>query len=99
MPRSMPDDVPKRPKRLWSPTPERIEQAAITSFARDHGLPTAYDELWRWSVADVERFWALIWSHYEVSGTYDEVLTDPAMPGARWFPGASLNYAGHILRD
>ena len=23
----MPDDAPKRPKRLWSPTPERIERA------------------------------------------------------------------------
>ncbi len=90
----MPDPAPTR---LWSPSPERIERAAITSFAREHGLPEAYEELWRWSVADIERFWALIWSHYGVSGTYDEVLADAAMPGARWFPGASLNYAGHIL--
>ncbi len=95
----MPDPGPKTPKELWRPTPERIERAAITSFARDHGLPTDYEELWRWSVADIERFWALIWSHYGVSGIYDEVLADPAMPGTRWFPGASLNYAGHILRD
>lgn len=26
------------------------------------------------------------------------MLADPAMPGARWFPGARLNYAEHALR-
>ena len=92
----MPDAAPVR---LWTPSPERIERAAITSFARDHGLPESYDELWRWSIGDIERFWALIWSHYGVSGGYEEVLADRSMPGAKWFPGASLNYAGHVFKD
>ncbi len=29
---------------------------------------------------------------------YETVLADAAMPGARWFPGATLNYAEHALR-
>ena len=45
------------PKRLWEPSPERIERAALTSFARANGLPEDYASLWRWSVDDVERFW------------------------------------------
>ena len=90
----MPDPAPPM---LWTPSRERIERAQITSFAREHGLPTDYGELWRWSVADIERFWALIWSHFGVAGGYDEVLADRSMPGTRWFPGAQVNYAGHIL--
>ena len=31
--------------------------------------------------------------------SYDRVLGSRAMPGAEWFPGARLNYAGHMLRD
>jgi acetoacetyl-CoA synthetase len=87
------------PELLWTPSPERVERAAITRFASAHGLPTDYEELWRWSIADIERFWATIWSHYGVAGSYDEVVADVRMPGTRWFPGASLNYAGHILAD
>ena len=89
--------MPDEPVELWSPSPERIERAAITRFAREHDLPGDYGELWRWSVEDVERFWALIWSHFGVAGGYDEVLPDRSMPGARWFTGASLNYAGHAF--
>ncbi len=87
------------PELLWTPSPERMERAAITRFAREHGLPAAYGELWRWSVDDIERFWTTIWDHYGVSGSYEKALADSAMPGAQWFPGASLNYAGHIFKD
>jgi acetoacetyl-CoA synthetase len=85
------------PTRLWTPSPERVERAQVTGFARAHDLPTDYGELWRWSVADIERFWALIWSHFGIAGGYDEVLPDRSMPGARWFPGAAVNYAGHAF--
>lgn len=30
---------------------------------------------------------------------YERVLAEEAMPGARWFTGAPLNYAHHALRD
>ncbi len=88
------------PEPLWEPTPERIERAAITRFARDHGLPEEYGALWRWSVADVGRFWRTIWDHYEVSaGDPGPALADATMPGAVWFPQARVNFAGRIFRD
>jgi acetoacetyl-CoA synthetase len=66
------------------------------------GRPFAdYDELWHWSVDALEDFWAAIWDFFEVraSQPYEQVLGDRSMPGARWFTGAELNYAEHILGD
>lgn len=88
---------------LWQPTPE---QAAATGMAkylrwlRSHGhqLPS-YEQAWRWSVTDLEGFWGSIWDFFSVRGhtPFDRVLPDPTMPGATWFPGATLNYAEHAL--
>jgi acetoacetyl-CoA synthetase len=60
----------------------------------------SYDALWRWSVTDVEGFWDSIWNYFSVRGEPrpESVLSARAMPGARWFPGARLNYAAHALR-
>jgi acetoacetyl-CoA synthetase len=84
---------------LWQPTEERIERAKVTAFARAQGVDGGYDELWRWSVDDVERFWAAVWDYFEVGGERPEaVLTSHEMPGAEWFAGASVSYAEHIFR-
>jgi acetoacetyl-CoA synthetase len=95
-----------RGEKLWEPSAEAVERATLTAYARwlegEHGLslPT-YDELWRWSVTELEAFWASIWGYFEVraSAPYESVLPDPTMPGARWFVGARLNYAEHIFRE
>ena len=70
----------------------------MTRFARSAGAPGAYEELWRWSVDDLERFWAHVWDFFGVEGTYERVLGSREMPGAEWFPGASVNYAEHVFR-
>src|SRR5436853_4401636 len=82
---------------LWTPSAERVERALLTRFAREHGLPEDYDALWRWSVEHLEEFWALVWKHFGVAGDYDAVLGSRQMPGAEWFPGARVNYAGHMF--
>jgi len=58
-----------------------------------------YDELWRWSVAEIEDFWASIWEFCGVrsSRPYERVLHSRQMPGASWFSGAELNYAENML--
>jgi acetoacetyl-CoA synthetase len=83
---------------LWQPSAERVERATITRFARAVGAPEAYHGLWRWSVDDIERFWAAIWDFFEVEGSYERVLGSREMPGAEWFPGTRLSYAEHIFR-
>ena len=57
----------------------------------------SYEELWQWSIDDLEAFWASVWDYFEVKGTYDRVLASREMPGAEWFPGARLNYAEHMV--
>jgi acetoacetyl-CoA synthetase len=67
---------------------------------RERGLTFAsYEELHRWSVDDLEGFWSAVWEHFAVRGhsPYDAVLGRREMPGAEWFPGATLNYAEHAL--
>ncbi|MEN3282483.1 MAG: acetoacetyl-CoA synthetase [Solirubrobacteraceae bacterium] len=88
-------------KLLWKPTPERIEHATITRFARAVGREGPYDELWRWSVSDLDGFWAAIWDFFDVQASqpYERVLGRSEMPGAQWFPGARLSYPEHFFRD
>src|SRR3954471_9402934 len=84
---------------LWQPSAERIERATITRFARDRGLPADYNELWRWSVENLDDFWAAIWDFFAVDGSgHDRVFGRREMPGAEWFPGVRLSYAKHIFR-
>jgi acetoacetyl-CoA synthetase len=65
----------------------------------ERGFAT-YDELWRWSVEDLEGFWAALWERFDIAARspYERVLGRREMPGAAWFPGARLNYAEHVLR-
>ncbi len=91
---------------LWRPSPERVERAMITHYTRwleeTRGVSLSdYDALWRWSVDDLEGFWTSI---VEFCGVRfreppQGVLGRAEMPGAKWFPGARLNYAEHIFRD
>ncbi|HEX6877925.1 MAG TPA: acetoacetate--CoA ligase [Nocardioidaceae bacterium] len=89
---------------LWEPSPERVAAANLTRFQEflrtTRGLHLdGYDDLWQWSVRDLEGFWGAVWEFFgldRVSG-YDAVVADESMPGADWFPGARLNFAGYLL--
>jgi acetoacetyl-CoA synthetase len=92
------------PEILWQPAADVRERTRIGHYldalaSRGHHFAD-YDELWRWSVADLEGFWASVWEFGEVrsSAPLGPVLTNPRMPGATWFPGARLNWAEHALR-
>ncbi len=70
-------------------------------LAKERGLHFHnYDELWDWSVTELEAFWQAVWDRYGgISNTpHRAVLESRKMPGTRWFPGAHVNYAEHVLR-
>src|SRR5947209_13710585 len=70
-------------------------------LARERSLRfEGYAELWEWSTTELPGFWRAVWDFFEVHGYAEPtaVLPDATMPGARWFPGATLNYAEHVLR-
>jgi acetoacetyl-CoA synthetase len=79
-------------RRTLKGTPPDGGQAGGRAFAD-------YDELWRWSVDELEDFWASIWEFCGVraSKPYERVLGSHEMPGTRWFDGAELNYAENLL--
>ena len=67
---------------------------------RGYGDFQSYQELHRWSVTELERFWESIWQFTGViaSQPYTRVLGRRDMPGAEWFVGARLNFAENLLR-
>ena len=91
---------------LWQPPPARIEASNLVAFIRTAqrrfgAAVEDYDSLWRWSVAAPAEFWRLVWEDCAIigDGPGDVVVDDfRRMPGARWFPGASLNFAENLLR-
>lgn len=60
-----------------------------------------YSDLWRWSVAELDRFWESVWRFFQVKASkpYERVLGTGAMPGAEWFTGAELNYAEQVFTN
>ena len=70
-------------------------------LARERGLRFAdYDALWRWSVTELDAFWQSMWDYLDIASptAHTAVLARNVMPGAQWFPGARINYAGHVFR-
>ncbi|MER7606471.1 acetoacetate--CoA ligase [Nocardioides sp. NPDC127503] len=89
---------------VWTPPADVLSTSRVGEFlawlARERGLEMiTHEELWRWSVTDLDGFWSAVWEFFEVQAhaPYDTVLASREMPGARWFPGALLNYAEHAL--
>ena len=96
----------KEGQLLWEPDQQWIADSNITAFtrwlSRERGLEfSEYHDLWRWSVENLEDFWAAVWDYFDIkaSAPYTQVLQKQEMPGARWFSGARLNYAENILRQ
>ena len=90
---------------LWTPSETRTKEAPITAFAERAEALTGkrlpdYAALHAWSVEDREGFWSLLWDFCGVIGDRGErVLVDgDRMPGASFFPDATLNFAENLLR-
>jgi acetoacetyl-CoA synthetase len=91
---------------LWQPDATRIAQSRMDTFRRSinqrHGLHLdSYADLHQWSVEQRAEFWQAIVDFFDIRfhTQPDAVLREGAkMPGAEWFPGATLNFAEHLLR-
>jgi acetoacetyl-CoA synthetase len=90
---------------LWSPSAVRIEKSALRAYLDwleiREGRPfDDHDALWAWSVEDLDRFWLSVVDYFGVafSTAWTQVRTGDPMPRTRWFTGARLNWAQHLLR-
>lgn len=89
---------------LWEPSAATVANANLTHYMRwladKYDLHFAnYRELWQWSVGDLPRFWQSIWEYFNIKASEQPSAVLPAktMPGAKWFPGARLNYAENVF--
>ena len=93
-------------KLLWQPSDGRISRANITKFINfvNRKYDTKIDSYWKlydWSIHYIPSFWAAMWDFvgFKASKEYDTVIDDlDRFPGARWFPGARVNFAENLLK-
>lgn len=89
----------------WQPSPERRQEANVEVFRRWLAINwgkkfDGYADLRQWSVSEIHEFWGALWSFFDIQAysRHKCVLVEETMPGAQWFPGATLNYVDHIFR-
>jgi acetoacetyl-CoA synthetase len=96
------------PGTLLTPAPERSDwkNFRMGRFLESVEAKTGrrfetYEDAWAWSVENLEDFWQEVWDHFEVisHSPHTAVFAERTMPGAQWFPGATLNYAEHVFRS
>ncbi|MEX2284462.1 MAG: acetoacetate--CoA ligase [Gemmatimonadota bacterium] len=97
--------TPSNPQ-LWQPSAEFNRESNFARYLqwleRERGLYfSGYHDMWEWSSTEIEAFWRSLWDFFEIKASrpYDIVLADRGMPGAKWFPGARLNYTEHVFRN
>ncbi|WP_223435690.1 MULTISPECIES: acetoacetate--CoA ligase [unclassified Pseudomonas] len=91
---------------LWQPDAKRIAKTRMDAFRRSinqrHHLDIAdYAALHQWSIDQRVDFWQAIVDFFDIRfhTQPDAVLIEgDHMPSAQWFPGATLNFAEHLLR-
>ena len=94
------------PAVLWKPSLQWKEESNINQYIQwlheHYGVVcNDYDELWKWSVENVEEFWKSIARYFNViwHQPYEQVVSNDGMPYTKWFEGGQLNYAEHIFRN
>lgn len=99
--------IPRRPdfeqtdrvlheERLFSPAPEVIERANITAYIRAKGFGS-YDELYAWSIAHPEDYWAEQARELHWFQPWDTVFRWTEKPFFTWFEGGKFNIAYNCL--
>lgn len=90
---------PAPPKSEWNES--RIGQF-LTGVEQQTGRDfTDYEDAWQWSVDNLDDFWTAVVDHFDIRfhTPATRVLGSHTMPGAEWFPEATLNYVEHAVRE
>ncbi len=93
-------------KLLWEPTQDRIKSTNMCRFINFINKKykksfSEYNHLYEWSIDNIPEFWEAMWEFAGIiaSKPYEKAVDRlDKMPGAKWFPGARLNFAENLLR-
>lgn len=93
----------------WIPTSEQVLGSRIVEFAcwlQERGVAkfadvTDYQEIHAWASTNPEGFWGSVAEFFDVQfqAKPSAIWAGPQMPGTKWFPDATLNFAEHLLRS
>jgi acetoacetyl-CoA synthetase len=93
------------PEPIWTPNAARVAASNMRRFLNAHAArldSPDYAGLYRWSLAHPEEFWPAVVDFCGIyMRTHERAVVEhwDDMPNARWFPGATLNYAENLLRS
>ena len=90
---------------MWQPTEKQINNSQMMDYMQlvnqKFGLSLKkYSQLYDWSIEKAEDFWGSFWEYSQIihHSPYSQVVDDLGkMPGAKWFDGATLNFAENLL--
>jgi acetoacetyl-CoA synthetase len=90
---------------LWQPSEAAVKSTNLARFMVDAGLScgdglTSYEDLLAFSVRDPGAFWRLVWDRCGIKGDPGAppfLIDGDKMPGAKFFPGGTLNFAENLL--
>jgi len=93
-------------KMLWKPSEKKVKDSHMYRFMEFVNKKysknfTDYAALYEWSVDSIPDFWGAMWEFADIKASkpYEKVVDDPyKLPGAKWFPGARLNFAENLLK-
>ncbi len=93
-------------KIIWKPSAKRKNSSSMQCYIdwlRDERnlIFADFNELWEWSVNDLESFWKSVWDYFGLRSitAFSKVLDEEKMPGASWFKGATVNIVYEIFKD
>ncbi|WOG26528.1 acetoacetate--CoA ligase [Endozoicomonas sp. 8E] len=91
--------------QLWTPDESRIQSSNLHTFIQSVNESsvrqlTDYHSLYDWSVSDRYAFWENLANFVDIQfhTLPSAICNHDQMPGPKWFPDATLNYAEHMLR-
>lgn len=76
--------------RFYKPSDEIVEQANVTAYMRSKGFQT-YEELYNWSIANLQEFWTDQARELSWFEPWQKVLDESQAPFYKWFVGAKTN--------
>ena len=90
---------------LWSPSEERIKSSQMYKFMlyinEKYNLKLGnFSELHNWSIENKSNFWSSVWDFFQVKGSKGMkpyIEPENKMPGSKFFPTGSVNYAENML--
>ena len=95
-----------RPQLLWTPDDNTKLSSEVADFASylkgrdDFDWELDFQKLWSYSVQNSEIFWDALWDWHGIIGNRKGpiLINADKMPGAKFFPDATLNFAENLLR-